>query len=104
LALLQGRLGDLAARIGSAQSVEVPSGAPSEVRFGTTVTVRATATGELKRFTVVGVDEADAVTGRVAFVSPIARALLGRSAGEPVVVRAGRDGEEDWVIQAITYD
>jgi transcription elongation factor GreB len=102
LAFLQGRIADLAARIGSAQLVEAPAEAPTQVRFGTTVTVRAAATDELRRFTVVGVDEADAATGLVAFVSPIARALLGRMAGEVVTVPAasGRDDDE-WVIETI---
>lgn len=103
LAFLHERIGALAARIGSAQLVDVPAEPPSEVRFGTTVTVRATVSGEVRRFTVVGVDEANAAHGRVAFVSPIAQALLGRAMGDVVTVRAGR-GDEELVVETIAYE
>jgi transcription elongation GreA/GreB family factor len=54
---------------------------------------------------VVGVDEASPTTGLVAFVSPIARALLGRSTGDTVTARVGRGHQdEEWVIQAIAYE
>ena len=52
---------------------------PVDVRFGTTVTTRADDGREL-RYTIVGEDEADPRTGRIAWTSPVARALLG---GEP---------------------
>jgi transcription elongation factor GreB len=43
---------------------------------------------------IVGVDEADAAHGLVAFTAPLARALLGRRAGDVVSVRApGGDAE-----------
>jgi transcription elongation factor GreB len=101
--LVNARIGALAARIGGAVLVEAPSKSPGEVRFGATVTVRAEGLHPVRRFTIVGVDEADAATGRVAFVSPIARALLGRTLGDTVTVRTGH-GDEELVIEAIAYD
>ncbi len=53
------------------------------VRFGMAVTVRGS-DGIDKTFRIVGVDEADASCGDVAFTSPIARALLGREVGDEV--------------------
>jgi transcription elongation factor GreB len=103
LAVLHGRIGALAARIGSAVVLDAPADAPDEVRFGATVTVRAVGEDDARRFTIVGVDEADAAAGRVAFVSPMARALLGRTIGETVTVRAGR-GDEELEIVAIAYE
>ena len=43
-------------------------------------------------FRIVGEDEADFAQGSVSYVSPLARALLGKRVGD--VVRAGRDEAE----------
>jgi transcription elongation factor GreB len=72
------------------------------VRFGATVTV-ATADGDVRRFTIVGVDEADAANRRVAFLAPIAGALLGARVGDVVTLRTGR-GEEELEVTTISYD
>lgn len=81
LAALGARLAELEQRIQSAQLVE-PSGG-SVVRFGSHVTVLDEAERE-QRYQIVGVDEADPAQGKVAFLAPLARALLGASVGDSV--------------------
>jgi transcription elongation factor GreB len=98
---LGARIAELAARIGSAVLVDATSHPADEVRFGATVVVRD-ADGRQRSYQIVGVDEADARTGKVAFVSPVARALLGRRVGETVVLRSPR-GEEELEILEIHY-
>jgi transcription elongation factor GreB len=98
-AALQGRLRELEARIASAVVVEATGQAADQVRFGARVTVRDEAGGE-RRYEIVGVDEADAEHGRVAFTSPIARAVLGKRVGEEVTLRSPR-GEELLEVVAI---
>lgn len=101
LAALAARGRELAGRIASAQVV-VPGAADREaVRFGATVTLRAH-TGEERRWSIVGVDEADPDAGFVAFTSPIARAILGKRTGEVVELRAA-GGREVLEICAIDY-
>lgn len=85
LTVLRGRLDDLEARIASARVVEAPPRRTEEVRFGSTVQVRTSA-GEEIRFSIVGVDEADPLDGRVAFTAPTAAALLGHEVGDRVSV------------------
>jgi transcription elongation factor GreB len=97
LALLARRRADLDERIASAVLVETPEQPCHEVRFGAAVTVRGEDGGE-RRYTIVGVDEADASRGRIAFVSPVARALLGRQVGEDATVLTPRGSEELEVI------
>jgi transcription elongation factor GreB len=83
----------------------VPAPPPAdrnEIRFGARVTVRGP-DGEIRQVQIVGVDEADPTAGLVAFVAPLARALLGRRAGDPVTVRAP-GGAEELVVLAIDYD
>ncbi len=48
--------------------------------------VRDEATGELHTWTIVGATEADRAQGKLSAESPVARALLGRAAGETVEV------------------
>jgi transcription elongation factor GreB len=93
------RLHELTARVGSAQVLD-PGDGGDEVRFGATVAVRGAA-GPERRYQIVGVDEADARAGRIAFISPLARALLGRRAGDTVLVDTPR-GEEELEIVSVT--
>jgi transcription elongation GreA/GreB family factor len=78
------------ARRASAQLVKAPE-APSEVAFGTTVTIERD-DGRRQTWRIVGEDEADPAQGRLSYVSPVARALLGRRVGD--VVRAGNSDAE----------
>jgi transcription elongation factor GreB len=56
------------------------------VFFGATVTY-ATASGDERTITIVGVDEVDADNGRVSWISPIARALMKSQEGDVVELR-----------------
>ena len=56
--------------------------------------------GEERRLQIVGVDEADAANGLVAFTAPIARAIMGLEVGESAVLTTPR-GEESLLIVSI---
>lgn len=99
LAVLAQRRAELEQRIASAELVPPPESRDT-VRFGASVRVSGE-NGE-RSYRIVGVDEADASRGDVAFISPLARALLGRSVGDAVRLRAPR-GEEELEIVAIEY-
>jgi transcription elongation factor GreB len=102
LAALAQRRAALEARISSAQPIGPPPAAERQVvRFGARVRAK-TADGE-RSYRIVGVDEADASQDRIAFVSPLARALVGRAEGDEVRVRTPR-GEETLEILEIRYD
>lgn len=85
-------------RIATAEVVPAPSESLERVRFGATVTVTG-ADGE-RRYEIVGVDEADPARAKLAFTSPLARALLGRAAGDTVSVHTPR-GEETLEIASV---
>lgn len=61
------------------------SGPPDQVLFGRTVTVDRD-DGRRQTFRIVGEDEADPAQGAISYVSPLARAVLGRSVGDTVTV------------------
>jgi transcription elongation GreA/GreB family factor len=60
-------------------------------RFGSTVTVERE-DGTSRTYRIVGEDEADPAAGSISYVSPMARALMGKGVGDAVVV-AGAEVE-----------
>jgi transcription elongation GreA/GreB family factor len=71
----------------SAQLVGPPQ-QPKTVAFATAVIIRR-GDGRQQRFAIVGEDEADPAKGSIAHSSPMARALLGKAAGEFVEIPGG---------------
>jgi transcription elongation factor GreB len=72
-----------------------------EIRFGARVGIK-NADGVTRALTIVGVDEADASVGRIAFVAPVARALLGRRLGDVVTIRSPR-GDDEVDVVSVAY-
>jgi transcription elongation GreA/GreB family factor len=68
------------ARRASAQLVE-PDGAPGTVLFGRRVCVRRE-DGRRQTFRIVGEDESDPTQGSISYISPLAKSLLGKKAGD----------------------
>ena len=71
------------ARRASAQLVETP--ADGRVRFGGSVTIERE-DGRTQTWRITGEDEADPAKGSVSYVSPLARALMGRRVGDTAMV------------------
>ena len=74
-------------RRASAQLSE-PELAEGKVQFGRTVEVERD-DGRRQTFRIVGEDEADPAQGRISYVSPLARALVGAAVGDVVNVAGG---------------
>jgi transcription elongation factor GreB len=105
LGVLSTRLRDLAARIATAEVIDPAKAAPGTVRFGAKVRLRTmsgAAKGEERHLEIVGVDEAEPDEGRIAFVAPIARAILGKRVGQTAALHAA-GGDETLRIEAIEY-
>lgn len=105
LSLLHGRLALLTERLGSARLVDPATQPAQEVRFGASVVLRTLRGGKVgteRRFTIVGVDEADVAAGKVSFVAPLARAVVGVRLGSEVTLHLG-PREEVVRITAISY-
>jgi transcription elongation factor GreB len=101
LAVLAARLAELDDRIASATIIDARAQPHDEVRFGATVRVAPEGTAP-RTYQIVGVDEADVAHGRIAFVAPLARALLGKRVGDAAVVQTPR-GDEEVQVLAIAY-
>lgn len=84
---IEGRIAELEAKLANAQVID-PKLLHADGRcvFGATVDVEDHG-GERATWQIVGEDEADIKAGRISISSPIARALIGKEAGESVEVQ-----------------
>jgi len=86
---IEGRIGEIEARLGAAEIIDVTTlNAGGRVVFGSTADLEDQDSGAKVSYQIVGEDEADIRSGRISVGSPIARALIGKSAGDVVEVAA----------------
>ena len=84
--LNESRVAELEDKISRAEVIDVSKLSGDTVKFGATVTVVDEDTDEEAVYQIVGELEADVKGGRVSITSPLARALIGKSAGDTVEV------------------
>ena len=86
---IEGRILEIEGKLAAAQVIDPASlDADGRVVFGSTVELEDEASGTRVTYQIVGDDEADLKLGLISISSPIARALIGRSAGDVAEVRA----------------
>ncbi|NMC63308.1 MAG: transcription elongation factor GreB [SAR324 cluster bacterium] len=95
------RMRFLAKQIENAEIIDPSTQHFKEIRFGATVTI-IDENNVKKRFSIVGVDEVDASTGKISWRSPLARALLSKKEGDLVTFSTPR-GEQEVEIEKIEY-
>ncbi len=98
---LGSRIQELEQKISAAIIVSSAHQDPSRVTFGATVRL-VSATGEEKRYTLVGQEEVDLKLGKISIQSPVGKALIGHSKGESVTIRIP-SGEVVYSIEEILY-
>ncbi|MGA9823989.1 MAG: transcription elongation factor GreA [Methylocystis sp.] len=91
--LNEGRVAELEDKLSRAEVIDVSKLSGSTVKFGATVTVVDEDTEEERRYQIVGEAEADVKSGRVSITSPIARAMIGKKAGDTVEVKTPGGGK-----------
>lgn len=100
---IEGRIADLEGKLGSAQIIDPASlDAEGRVVFASTVHLEDLESGEKVTYQIVGIDEADLKAAKVSVTSPIARALIGKSAGDVVEVQAP-SGIREYEILDVRY-
>jgi transcription elongation factor GreA len=90
-------------KLARAQVIEIGGNPPETVRFGVTVVLADDSTGEEVRYTITGEDESDVSAGLISVTSPVARALLGKRAGDEVTVRVPK-GNRSFEVLDIRFD
>jgi transcription elongation factor GreA len=86
---IEGRIKELEGKLANAQIIDPRHlDAEGRVVFGATVELVDAETGDEVRYQIVGEDEADIKQNKVSVSSPIARALIGKYAGDVADVHA----------------
>jgi transcription elongation factor GreA len=100
---IEGRIAELEAKLANAQIIN-PALLEADGRcvFGATVELEDMDSGEIVTYQIVGEDEADIKEGKISVSSPIARALIGKSAGDVAEVQAP-GGVRELEILAVEY-
>ncbi len=102
-AFIEGRIADLEGKLSNGQIID-PSRLDADGRcvFGATVELEDTESGDQVTYQIVGDDEADIKEGMISISSPIARALIGKSAGDVAEVVAP-GGVREYEILDVKY-
>ena len=101
---IEGRILEIEAKLATAQVIDPASlDADGQVVFGATVALEDEATGAGVTYQIVGDDEADLKQGLISISSPIARALIGKVAGDVAEVQAP-GGLKHYEIVDVRYD
>jgi transcription elongation factor GreA len=100
---IEGRIAEVEAKLGNAQVID-PKLVDADGRcvFGSTVDLEDSASQEPVSYQIVGEDEADIKQGKISVTSPIARALIGKYAGDRVEVQTP-GGLREFEIVEIRY-
>jgi transcription elongation factor GreA len=100
---IEGRILEIESKLAAAQIID-PSGldAGGKVVFGSTVELEDEDSGTKVTYQIVGEDEADLKQGLISIGSPIARALIGKEAGDVAEVQAP-GGLRNYEIVGVRY-
>ena len=101
---IEGRILEIESKLAAAQIID-PSTLDAEGRvvFGATVDLEEEESGTAVTYQIVGDDEADLKLGLISISSPIARALIGKVAGDIAEVQAP-GGAKSYEIMAVRYE
>ncbi|MDD5272334.1 MAG: transcription elongation factor GreA, partial [Methylovulum sp.] len=99
----EGRIAEIEGKLSNAQVIDVTKlDANGKVVFGATVKIEDVDSEKQVVYQIVGEDEASIKEGRISIGSPIARALIGKEAGDVVTVKAPA-GNIEYEIISVEY-
>lgn len=101
---IEGRIAEIESKLATAQVIDPRTlNAEGRVVFAATVDLEDVETGESVTYQIVGDDEADIKLGKVSISSPIARALIGKVAGDLAEVKAP-GGVREYEVLDVRYE
>jgi transcription elongation factor GreA len=92
--LIEAKIRELEAKLAMAEVIDPTKLSGSRVKFGATVTIEDTDSGDTTTYTIVGEHEADIKKGRISIGAPVARALIGKEVGDTVTLPGAKGKRE----------
>jgi transcription elongation GreA/GreB family factor len=99
--VLMRRKAELEDMLTRAQGTDFANVDTNEVRIGTKVTLKETANGKTLLFTILGAWDSDPNQDIISYLTPVAKALMGRKAGDTVKLLTEEAGEREVRIEKI---
>lgn len=99
---IESRILELEDKLRRAEVIDVSKLSGEKVLFGATVVLADEDTDEESTYQIVGADEADIKSGLLSITAPLARALVGKAAGESVEVSTP-GGAKAYEIVSVTF-
>ena len=99
---IEGRIQDLEAALSRAQVIDPKTLSGDTVLFGATVDVNDLDTDTKQTYQIVGQYEANLEKGLISYISPLAKALIGKAKGDIVEVQTPK-GEKAYEVLAIRF-
>jgi transcription elongation factor GreA len=96
---IEGRIGELEARISRADVIDVKSLKNDTIKFGAKVTLIDVDTEDKTTYQIVGEYEAEIKENKISITAPIARALINKKVGDMVEVKTPKGGKEYEVLE-----
>ena len=95
----EGRLAELEDAISRADVIDPKSISGKVIRFGATVRLADEDTDEKSTYQIVGTHESDIAKGKLSITSPLARALIGKTAGDSAEVTTPGGGKSYEIVR-----
>jgi transcription elongation factor GreA len=100
----EGRIKELEGTLALSEVIDPAKLSGSRVVFGATVMLTDTDSGDEVKYSIVGEQEADIKKGLISISAPVARALIGREAGDTVQVRTPKGSREYEILKVSFVD
>jgi transcription elongation factor GreA len=85
--MLDAKKRELQHKLAHAQIIDLTKLSNEKVVFGARVTLADTESGDIKKYTLVGQEEADFKKSKISIQSPVGKALIGHKVGDVVTIK-----------------
>lgn len=100
--MVEAQIKDLEDKLSRSEVIDPARLSGSRVQFGATVSLSNVDTDEEVTYQIVGADEASIEEGTISVSAPLARALIGKEAGDEVTVMLP-GGKRTYEVLTVTY-
>ena len=96
--LIEGKISELESIIANAEIIDVSKLSGNEIKFGAKIKIKDEETNEEFTYQIVGEYESDIENKKISVISPLARALIGKSKNDSVEVNSPKGTKISTVI------
>lgn len=95
--LVEGRIAHLQSILANSQIIDISKLKSDKIIFGARIRLEETESGKEQTVQIIGHEESDPRNGKISYESPLGKALIGKEAGDTVIVSAPK-GEIEYEI------